>query len=33
VLTESQQQLVRKYISLNDVQQRIVSDLVGELAG
>lgn len=32
-LTESQQQLVRKYISLNLVQQRLVSDLVGELAG
>ena len=33
VLTESQQQLVRKYISLSDVQQRLVSDLVGELVG
>ncbi len=32
-LTSSQQQLVRKYISLNKVQQRLVSDLVGELAG
>ena len=32
-LTASQQQLVRKYISLNEVQQRLVSDLVGELAG
>ena len=32
-LTESQQQLVRKYISLNKAQQRLVSDLVGELAG
>ena len=32
-LTASQQQLVRKYISLNKVQQRLVSDLVGELAG
>ena len=31
-LTASQQQLVRKYISLNEVQQRLVSDLVGELA-
>ena len=33
LLTGSQQQLVRKYISLNKVQQRLVSDLVGELAG
>jgi len=33
LLTGSQQQLVRKYISLNEVQQRLVSDLVGELAG
>jgi transcriptional regulator with XRE-family HTH domain len=32
-LTASQQQLVRKYISLNNAQQRLVSDLVGELAG
>ena len=32
-LTVSQKQLVRKYISLNKVQQRLVSDLVGELAG
>jgi hypothetical protein len=32
-LTASQQQLVRKYISLNKAQQRLVSDLVGELAG
>jgi hypothetical protein len=32
-LTASQQQLVRKYITLNKVQQRLVSDLVGELAG
>ena len=31
-LTESQQQLVRKYISLNLAQQRLVSELVGELA-
>ena len=31
-LTASQQQLVRKYISLNKAQQRLVSDLVGELA-
>ncbi len=28
LLTGSQQQLVRKYISLNKVQQRLVSDLV-----
>jgi hypothetical protein len=33
LLTRNQQQLVRKYISLNKVQQRLVSDLVGELAG
>lgn len=32
-LTSTQQQLVRKYISLNKVQQRLVSDLVGEMAG
>ena len=32
-LTASQQQLVRKYISLNNVQQRLVSDLVDELVG
>ena len=32
-LSASQQQLVRYYISLNEVQQRLVSDLVGELAG
>ena len=32
-LTASQQQLVRKYISLNLVQQRLVSDLVDEMAG
>jgi hypothetical protein len=31
-LSVSQKQLVRKYISLNKVQQRLVSDLVGELA-
>ena len=31
-LTVSQKQLVRKYISLNKVQQQLVSDLVGELA-
>ena len=31
LLTTSQKQLVRKYISLNKVQQRLVSDLVGEL--
>ena len=30
-LTASQQQLVRKYISLNKVQQRLVSDLVDEM--
>jgi hypothetical protein len=33
LLTTSQKQLVRKYISLNKVQQRLVNDLVGELAG
>ncbi len=33
LLTGSQQQLVRKYIALNKVQQRLVSDLVGVLAG
>ncbi len=32
-LTSSQQQLVRKYIMLSASQQRLVSDLVGELAG
>ena len=32
-LTGSQQQLVRKYIMLSASQQRLVSDLVGELAG
>jgi hypothetical protein len=32
-LTVSQKQLVRKYISLSKAQQRLVSDLVGELAG
>ena len=31
-LTASQQQLVRKYIMLSASQQRLVSDLVGELA-
>ena len=31
-LTASQQQLVRKYISLNKAQQRLVSDLVGEIS-
>ena len=31
-LTSSQQQLVRKYIMLSASQQRLVSDLVGELA-
>ena len=31
-LTESQQQLVRKYIKLSASQQRLVSDLVDELA-
>ena len=30
-LTASQQQLVCKYITLNKVQQRLVSDLIGEL--
>ena len=33
LLTRSQQQLVRKYIMLSASQQRLVSDLVGELAG
>ena len=33
LITRSQQQLVRKYISLNKVQQRLVSDLVDELVG
>ena len=32
-LTASQQQLVRKYITLNKAQQRLVSDLVDELVG
>lgn len=32
-LTINQQQLVRKYISLSEVQQQLVSDLVSELAG
>ena len=32
-LSTSQQQLVRKYIMLSDLQQRLVSDLVSELAG
>ena len=32
-LSVSQKQLVRKYISLNKVQQRLVSDLIGELVG
>jgi hypothetical protein len=32
-LTSTQQQLVRKYIMLSSSQQRLVSDLVGELAG
>ena len=32
-LTASQQQLVRKYISLNKAQQRLVSDLVDEMVG
>ena len=31
LLTRSQQQLVRKYISLNKAKQRLVSDLVGEM--
>jgi hypothetical protein len=33
LLTGSQQQLVRKYIMLSASQQRLVSDLVGELVG
>ncbi len=33
LLTRNQQQLVRKYISLNKAQQRLVSDLVSELVG
>ena len=32
-LTASQQQLVRKYISLSKAQQRLVSDLVDEITG
>ena len=32
-LSASQQQLVRKYILLSKVQQRLVSDLVDELVG
>jgi hypothetical protein len=32
-LSSKQQQLVRKYISLNKVQQRLVSDLVDEISG
>ena len=32
-LTESQQQLVRKYIMLSTSQQRLVSDLVDEISG
>jgi hypothetical protein len=31
-LTESQQQLVRKYIMLSAIQQRLVSDLVDEIS-
>ncbi len=31
-LTASQQQLVRKYISLNKVQQRLVSDLIDAIS-
>ena len=31
-LTSSQQQIVRKYISLNKAQQRLVSDLVNEIS-
>ena len=31
-LTSSQQQLVRKYIMLSECQQRLVSDLVDEVA-
>ena len=33
VLTESQQQLVRKYIMLSASQQKLVSDLVDEITG
>lgn len=32
-LTESQQQLVRKYIMLSTSQQKLVSDLVDEISG
>jgi len=32
-LSASQQQLVRKYILLSKIQQRLVSDLVDELVG
>ena len=32
-LTESQQQLVRKYIKLSSSQQKLVSDLVDEISG
>ena len=32
-LTGSQQQLVRKYIMLSAIQQRLVSDLVDEISG
>ena len=32
-LTESQQQLVRKYIMLNTCQQKLVSDLDDEISG
>ena len=32
-LTSTQQQLVRKYITLSKAQQRLISDLVDELAG
>ena len=32
-LTASQQQLVRKYIKLSTSQQKLISDLVDEIAG
>jgi hypothetical protein len=32
-LTASQQQLVRKYITLSSSQQKLVSDLVDEISG
>jgi hypothetical protein len=33
LLTRNQKQLVRKYISLNKAQQRLVNDLVDEMVG